>query len=67
MKVSEHLSALGILAFAGGASSFLSAPIASLPSAMAQQTTNTTTSEGAPQDDTVITEGYGHESGLREV
>jgi hypothetical protein len=27
MKVSEHLSALGILAFAGGASSFLSAPM----------------------------------------
>jgi hypothetical protein len=49
MKVAERLSALGVLAFAVGALAFLSAPMASLTPAIAQQTTNATSPEVAPE------------------
>jgi hypothetical protein len=48
MKVAERLFGLGVVAFAVGALAFLSAPIASLTPAIAQQiaTTNATSPEG---------------------
>jgi hypothetical protein len=54
MKISERLSALGVFAFALGALSLISAPIASLTPALAQQTTtttNATTPEVTPEED----------------
>jgi len=48
-KAAERLSLLGVLVFAIGALTFLSASIASLTPAVAQQTTNTTTPEAAPE------------------
>lgn len=49
MKVSERLSAVGVLVFAVGVLVFLSAPIALLTPAIAQQTTNATSPEVAPE------------------
>jgi hypothetical protein len=57
-KVAERLSALGILAFAVGALAFLSAPIASLTPAIAQQTTNATSPEVAPEGGAATTEEH---------
>ena len=53
MKITEHLSALEVFAFAVGALALISAPIASLTPALAQQTatTNATTPEAAPEED----------------
>jgi hypothetical protein len=63
MKVAERLSALGVLVFAIGALAFLSAPIASLTPAIAQQTTtNTTSSEAAPEGGAATTEEHEHGS-----
>jgi hypothetical protein len=58
-EVAEHLSALGVLAFAVGALAFLSAPIASLTPAIAQQTTtNATSPEVVPEGGTATTEEH---------
>jgi hypothetical protein len=67
MKVSERRSMLGVLAFAVGALAFLSAPLASLAPALAQQTTNTTSPEVAPEDGVPATEGHGHGSTSNET
>ena len=67
MKVSERRSMLGVLAFAVGALAFLSAPLASLAPALAQQTTNTTSPEVAPEDGAPATEGHGHGSTSNET
>jgi hypothetical protein len=60
MRVSQRLSALGVLAFAIGALAFLTAPIASLSPTIAQPTTNTTTSEEGGEGGTSTTEEHGH-------
>ena len=58
-KVAERLSALGVLVFAVGALAFLSAPIASLTPAIAQQTTtNATSPEVAPEGGAATTEEH---------
>lgn len=58
-KVAERLSALGVLVFALGALTFLSAPIASLTPALAQQTTtNATSPEVAPEGGAATTEEH---------
>lgn len=58
-KVAERLSALGVLVFAVGALGFLSAPIASLTPAIAQQTTtNATSPEVAPEGGAATTEEH---------
>lgn len=58
-KVAERLSALGVLVFAVGALGFLSAPIASLTPALAQQTTtNATSPEVAPEGGAATTEEH---------
>jgi hypothetical protein len=58
MKKSERLFGLGVLAFAVGALAFLSAPIASLTPALAQQATNaTTTQEQEHTSNETATEG----------
>ena len=62
MKVVERLSAIGVVAFAVGALALLSAPIATLSPAMAQQTTNTTSPEATPESEVATTEEQGHES-----
>src|ERR671915_620697 len=64
MKVVEHLSLLGVLAFAAiGALAFISAPIASLTPAIAQQTT-TTTDTTSPEggSGSATTEEHEHQS-----
>jgi len=58
MKEAKHLSALGVLAFIVGALAFLSAPIASLTPAIAQQTTNATSPEVAPEGGAATTEEH---------
>lgn len=58
---------LGVLAFAVGALAFLSAPIASLTPAIAQQTTNATSSEVAPEGEGAMTEEQEHESSSNET
>ena len=58
MKEAKHLSALGVLAFGVGALAFLSAPIASLTPAIAQQTTNATSPEVAPEGGAATTEEH---------
>jgi hypothetical protein len=63
MKVAERLSLLGVLAFAAiGALAFISAPIASLTPAIAQQTNTTDTT--SPEDDggSATAEEHEHES-----
>jgi hypothetical protein len=58
-KVAERLSALGVLVFALGALTFLSAPIASMTPAIAQQTTtNATSPEVAPEGGAATTEEH---------
>jgi hypothetical protein len=59
-KVAERLSALGVLVFALGALTFLSASIASLTPAIAQQTTttNATSPEVAPEGGAATTEEH---------
>jgi hypothetical protein len=58
-KVAERVSALGVLVFALGALTFLSAPIASLTPALAQQTTtNATSPEVAPEGGAATTEEH---------
>lgn len=58
-KVAERLSALGVLVFALGALTFLSAPTASLTPAIAQQTTtNATSPEVAPEGGAATTEEH---------
>jgi hypothetical protein len=53
MKTLRHLPALGVLFFALGAFAFLSAPVASLTPAVAQEqsTINATSPEAAPEDE----------------
>ncbi len=63
MKISERLSALGVVAFAVGALALLSAPMTTLSPAIAQQTTNTT----SPQDEIAMTQEHGHETGSNET
>ena len=65
-EITERLSTLGIVAFAVGALALLSAPIAPLTPAIAQQTTTNATS---PEDktETAMTEEHGHESGSNET
>ena len=63
MKITEHLSILGVVAFAVGALASLSAPIASLSPAIAQQTTtNATSPEAAPEGGAATTGEHQHES-----
>ena len=63
MKILRHLPALGVLFFALGAFAFLSAPVASLTLAIAQEqsTTNATSPEAAPED-----EAAAHTSTVRD-
>jgi hypothetical protein len=63
MKTLRHLPALGVLFFALGAFAFLSAPVASLTLAIAQEqsTTNATSPEAAPED-----EAAAHTSTVRD-
>jgi hypothetical protein len=66
-KVAERLSALGVLVFAVGALAFLSAPIASLTPAIAQQTTtNATSPEVAPEGGAATTEEHTDTSTVRD-
>jgi hypothetical protein len=66
-KVAERLSALGVLVFALGALTFLSAPIASLTPAIAQQTTtNATSPEVAPEGGAATTEEHTDTSTVRD-
>jgi hypothetical protein len=53
MKTTRRLPVLGVLVFALGALAFLSAPVASLTPAIAQEqpTTNATSPEAAPEDE----------------
>ncbi len=67
MKVPEWRSMLGVLAIAVGALAFLSAPLASLAPALAQQTANTTSPEAASEDGAAATEGHGHGSTSNET
>jgi hypothetical protein len=63
MKITEHLSILGVVAFAVGALASLTAPIASLTPAIAQQTTtNATSPEAAPEGGAATTGEHQHES-----
>ena len=63
MKVAEHLSLLGVLAFAAiGALAFISAPIASLSPAIAQQTTTTDTTSPEGGSGPATTEEHEHQS-----
>ncbi len=66
MKIAEHLSLLGVLAFVAiGAFAFISAPIASLTPAIAQQTTtttDTTSPEGGGGGGPATAEEHEHES-----
>jgi hypothetical protein len=63
MKITEHLSILGVVAFAVGTLASLTAPIASLTPAIAQQTTtNATSPEAAPEGGAATTGEHQHES-----
>jgi hypothetical protein len=63
MKVAERLSLLGVLAFAAiGALTFISAPIASLTPAIAQQTTTTDTPSPEGGSGPAATEEHEHGS-----
>lgn len=66
MRISQPLPALGVLVFALGAFAFLSAPIASITPAIAQQqSTNATSPEVAPEGEAAMTEE--HEPGSNET
>jgi hypothetical protein len=67
MKGSERLPALGVLVFALGALAFLSAPIASITPAIAQQSTNATSPEVPPEGEAAMTEEHEHEPGSNET
>jgi hypothetical protein len=67
MKISERLSALGVFAFAVGALALLSAPMATLSPAIAQQITNTTSPELAPENEAAMVEEHGQESSSNET
>jgi hypothetical protein len=63
MKVAERLSLLGVLAFAAiGALAFISAPIASLTPAIAQQTNTTDTTSPEGGSGSATAEEHEHES-----
>ena len=62
MKISGPLFTLEGLTFAVGALVFLSAPMASITPALAQQTTNATSPETVPEGEDAMTEEHGHES-----
>jgi hypothetical protein len=67
MKITERrLSVLGVLAVTVGALTSLSAPIASLTPAIAQQTTNATSPEAAPEGGTATTEEHGDTFTVRD-
>src|SRR5918996_674763 len=65
MKVSKRLPALGVLLFAVGALAFLLASMVSITPAIAQQTTNATSGEVAPEGEAAMTEE--HESSSNET
>lgn len=68
MKITQRLSTLGVVAFAVGALALISAPIATLSPAIAQEaTTNTTSPEAAPESEAAMTEEHGHETGSNET
>jgi hypothetical protein len=69
MRISQRLPALGVLVFALGALAFLTAPIASITTAIAQQqsTTNATSPEAAPEGGAAATEEHAHESSSNET
>lgn len=63
MRILEHGSILGVLAFAIGALTVLSAPFASLAPALAQQTTTNATTPETPQEgEGAMTEEHEHSS-----
>jgi hypothetical protein len=63
MRILEHGSLLGVLAFAIGALTVLSAPFATLAPALAQQaTTNATTPETPQEGEAAMTEEHEHSS-----
>jgi hypothetical protein len=67
MRISQRLPALAVLVFALGALAFLTAPIASLTPATAQQsTTNATSPEAAPEGEAATTEEHAHEATSNE-
>jgi cytoskeletal protein RodZ len=67
MRISQRLPALGVLVFALGALAILSAPIASLTPAIAQQqSTNTTSPEAPPEGEAATTEEHAHEATSNE-
>jgi hypothetical protein len=67
MRISQRLPALAVLVFALGVLAFLTAPIASLTPATAQQsTTNATSPEAAPEGEAATTEEHAHEATSNE-
>jgi hypothetical protein len=63
MRILEHGSLLGVLAFAIGALTVLSAPFATLAPALAQQTTTNATTPETPQEgEAAMTEEHEHSS-----
>jgi hypothetical protein len=67
MRISQRLPALAVLVVALGALAFLTAPIASLTPATAQQsTTNATSPEAAPEGEAATTEEHAHEATSNE-
>ena len=68
MRISQRLLTLGVLVFALGALAFLTAPIASIAPAIAQQqSTNATSPEAAPEGEAAMTEEHAHESSSNET
>ena len=69
MKISQRLPPLGVLVFVLGALAFLSAPIASITPAIAQQqSTNATSPEAAaPEGEAAMTEEHGQEASSNET
>lgn len=68
MRIYERLPALGVLVFALGALAILTAPLASLTPAIAQQeSANTTSPEVALEGEAATTEEHAHESSSNET
>jgi hypothetical protein len=68
VKITQRLSTLGVVAFAVGTLALISAPIATISPAIAQEaTTNTTSREAAPESEAAVTEEHGHETGSNET
>lgn len=68
MKITGHLSVLGVVAVAVGALASISAPIASLTPATAQQATNATSPEAAPEGGgAATTQEHQHQSSSNET